>query len=211
MAVLRSRRKKVMAGQDGRDPISPPLSEHGDQDVKVAFLPAFRHHPAGVAIVTGDPGDGPVALTISSLISISIEPPTVAFSLSEASSSAGALMQCDTVVVHLVRQKDMQLARLCATSGAARFGADTAWARLPTREPYYPQVATWFKARIFDRAHAPGACLITAELIRVSPSAREPAEHETLVYANRTWHGLRPLEDPMRGPLVMWPDDSPTF
>jgi flavin reductase (DIM6/NTAB) family NADH-FMN oxidoreductase RutF len=204
-----------MARKGGRDCVSPALSERDatleDLTLKAAFLTAFRHHPAGVAIVTGDAGDGPVALTISSLISISVEPPTVAFSLSEASSSAGALMQCDTVIVHLARRNDMQLARLCATSGAARFGADVAWARLPTGEPYYPQVAVWFKARIRGRAPSPGACLMTAELIRVSPSSHEPTEGETLVYADRTWHGLRPLRDPIRAPLMMWPDDSPTF
>jgi flavin reductase (DIM6/NTAB) family NADH-FMN oxidoreductase RutF len=180
-------------------------------DVKTAFLTSFRHHAAGVAIVTGDPGDGPVALTISSLISIGIDPPMVAFSLSEASSSAGALMRCDTVIVHLARRKDRQLARICATSGAARFGADVVWARLPTGEPHYPEVAVWFKAGIRNRIPAPGACLMTAELLCASASSVEPPVDETLVYADRTWHGLRPLIDGKRAPLTLWPDDSPTF
>jgi flavin reductase (DIM6/NTAB) family NADH-FMN oxidoreductase RutF len=180
-------------------------------NVKLAFLASFRHHAAGVAIVTGDPGDGPVALTISSLISIGVEPPMVAFSLSEASSSAGALMRCDTVIVHLARRKDRQLARLCATSGAARFGVDVAWARLPTGEPYYPEVAVWFQAGIRSQIPSPGACLVTAELLCGSPSSFEPPDDDTLVYADRTWHGLRPLIDPVRTPLMLWPDDSPTF
>jgi flavin reductase (DIM6/NTAB) family NADH-FMN oxidoreductase RutF len=205
----------MMTRRGGRDRATPAFSDRDakfdDSDVKSAFLRAFRQHPAGVAVITGDPGGGPVALTISSLISISVEPPMVAFSLSEASSSAGALMQCDTVVVHLVRRKDMQLARLCAASGAARFGAGVAWARLPAGEPYYPQVAIWFKARVRGRMSSPGAWLVTAELLQVSSSARMPPDDETLVYADRTWHGLRPLIDPVRTPLVMWPDDSPTF
>ena len=205
----------MMTRQGGRDRAIPALSGRDakldDPDVKLAFLTAFRHHPAGVAVITGDAGGGPVALTISSLISISVEPPMVAFSLSEASSSAEALMQCDAVVVHFARRKDMQLARLCATSGAARFGAGATWARLPTGEPYYPEVAVWFKARVRGRMHSPGAWLVTAELLRSSPSSQAPPDDETLVYADRTWHGLRPLIDPVRTPLVMWPDDSPTF
>jgi flavin reductase (DIM6/NTAB) family NADH-FMN oxidoreductase RutF len=205
----------MMTRQGGRDRASVASSDRDakldDPDVKPAFLTAFRHHPAGVAVITGDPGGSPVALTISSLISISIEPPMVAFSLSEGSSSAGTLMQCDTVVVHFARRKDMQLARLCATSGAARFGAGVAWARLPTGEPYYPQVAVWFKARVHSRISSPGAWLVTAELLRASPFLRAPPDDETLVYADRTWHGLRPLIDPVRTPLAMWPDDSPTF
>jgi len=50
-----------------------------------AFLAAFRHHPSGVAIITAEAGEGPVALTVSSLISISATPPMVAFSLSASS------------------------------------------------------------------------------------------------------------------------------
>ena len=179
--------------------------------VTKAFLTAFRHHPAGVAIVTGDPGDGPAALTVSSLVSISMEPPTVAFSLSEASSSARVLERCETVVVHFVRRRNMQLARLCATSGAVRFGPNVEWDRLETGEPYYPQVDLWFRAAIRGRLAAPGALLVTAELQSASAVEHEPKEDEALVYANRAWHGLRPLADAVRTPLLLWPSDSATF
>ncbi|BCH23359.1 flavin reductase [Mesorhizobium sp. L-8-3] len=176
-----------------------------------AFLAAFRHHPAGAAIITGDPGDGPVALTISSLISVGVEPPTVAFSLSEASSSAKALARCETVVVHFVRRGNMQLARLCATSGTDRFGPEVSWTRLATGEPCYPQMDLRFRAALRGRLAAPGALVVTAEFLSVSAGDREPEEDETLVYANRAWHGLRPLADVVRAPLMLWPSDSATF
>ncbi len=179
--------------------------------VTKAFLEAFRHHPAGVAIITGDAGKGPAALTVSSLISVSVAPPTVAFSLSEASSSSRTLREAESVVVHFVRRSDMQLARLCATSGMDRFSADVQWSRLLTGEPYYPQVDLWFRAAIRGRLAAPGACLLTAEILHASPAMLETLENETLVYANRTWHGLRPIADAVRKPLSLWPDDSATF
>jgi flavin reductase (DIM6/NTAB) family NADH-FMN oxidoreductase RutF len=50
----------------------------GGSGVTDAFLAAVRHHPSGVAIITADAGEGPVALTVSSLISISATPPMVA-------------------------------------------------------------------------------------------------------------------------------------
>ncbi|MFI0842993.1 flavin reductase [Mesorhizobium sp. IMUNJ 23232] len=184
---------------------------NADEMVAKAFLAAFRHHPAGVAILTGDPGDGPVALTISSLISVGVEPPTVAFSLSDSSSSAKALARCETLVVHFVRRTNMQLARLCATSGSVRFGPGVEWDRLATGEPYYPQVETWFRAAIRGKLASPGACLATAELVESSPGWRDAPQSETLVYADRAWHGLRPLADPIRAPLLLWPDDSATF
>lgn len=198
---------------DRHSEISPTAPQHAaaSSAVAKAFVAAFRHHPGGVAIITGDPGDGPVALTVSSLISVSLEPPTVAFSLSEASSNAGRLGQCKTVVVHFVKRKNMQLARRCATSGAARFGHEVEWGRLATGEPYYAQIELWFRAAIRGRLAAPGASLVTAELLSASAVDREPHEDEALVYANRAWHGLRPLADAAKAPLLLWPSDSATF
>lgn len=174
-------------------------------------MTAFRHHPAGVAIITADPGDGPVALTVSSLISVSAAPPTVAFSLSDNSTSAGAVRRAETIVVHFVRRDDMELARLCATGGKDRFGPDVRWARLETGEPHYPEVALWFRAAIREQFVVPGACLVSAELLEVSPRLNEPHRDDALVYANRAWHGLRSIADTARAPLFLWPDDSATF
>ena len=52
-----------------------------------AFRRAFRGHPSGVAVVSAATPAGPVAVTVSSLISISDSPPTVAFSVRAASRS----------------------------------------------------------------------------------------------------------------------------
>ncbi|MQB41041.1 flavin reductase family protein [Rhizobium sp. ICMP 5592] len=179
--------------------------------VAEVFMMAFRHHPAGVAIITADPGDGPVALTVSSLISISASPPMVAFSLSDNSSSAHAVRRAETVVVHFVRRSDMELARLCATRGKDRFGPDVRWARLESGEPHYPDVGLWFQAAIRGLFPVPGACLVSAELLKASPGAQEGQQDDTLVYANRAWHGLRSIADAGLAPLFLWPDDSATF
>ncbi|OBZ94711.1 flavin reductase [Pararhizobium polonicum] len=176
-----------------------------------AFFSAFRHHPSGVAIITADAGDGPVALTVSSLISVSASPPMVAFSLSASSSTAKAVEQAETVVVHFVRRGDMKLARLCATSGVDRFGADVRWERLASGEPYYPQVGFWFRAALRGRLAVPGACLVTAELLSASPFAQDARGDDTLVYANRTWHELRTISEENKAPLLLWPEDSATF
>lgn len=176
-----------------------------------AFLAAFRHHPSGVAIITAEAGEGPVALTVSSLISISATPPMVAFSLSASSSSARAIERAASVVIHFVRRADMQLARLCATSGSDRFASEVRWARLDSGEPYYPQVDLWFRAELRDRLETPSACLVTAELTSVSPGAHATRQADALVYSNRAWHGLGPVVDTVSAPVLLWPDDSATF
>ena len=194
---------KAAASETGAAAVASPVTE--------AFLTAFRHHPAGVAIITADAGSGPVALTVSSLISISATPPMVAFSLSASSSSAKVVETAASVVIHFVRRSDMALARLCATSGKDRFGPDVRWARLDTGEPYYPQVDLWFRAELRGRLETPGACLVTAELTAVSPASHVTRPSDTLVYANRAWHGLGPVVDAASAPVLLWPDDSATF
>jgi flavin reductase (DIM6/NTAB) family NADH-FMN oxidoreductase RutF len=176
-----------------------------------SFLTTFRHHPAGVAIVTGDPGSGPVALTISSLISVSVDPPTIAFSLSQESSSGRALAECETVIVHLVRRKTIDLATLCATRGTIRFGPKVRWTRLATGEPYYPQHEIWFRAALGKRLSLPGACLVSAELLSAPSLQIEPKSGDAVVYADHGWHGLHPLADTANPLLQMWPFDSATF
>lgn len=198
-----SRPDKVAAPETG--------AAAGGSAITDAFLAAFRHHPSGVAIITADAGEGPVALTVSSLISISALPPMVAFSLSASSSSARTVERAASAVVHFVRRADMQLARLCATPGKDRFASGVRWARLESGEPYYPQVELWFRAELRDRLETPGACLVTAELTAVSSGAHATRQAEALVYSNRAWHALGPVVDTASAPVLLWPDDSATF
>src|ERR1700712_2067372 len=86
-----------------------------------AFKLAFRNHPAGVAVITADAGDGPVGLTATSVFSVSAEPALLVFSISALSSSAPTINRADTVVVHLLGADQLELAKLFSTKGADRF------------------------------------------------------------------------------------------
>lgn len=166
------------------------------ESVSDAFREAFRCHPAGVAVITADPGEKPVAMTVSSLISVSGAPPTVAFSLSSRSGSTGSVLKSETIVIHLLRYPDLELARLGATPGADRFGPEVECARLPTGEPRYTRVATWFRARITGTLPVEGATLVSAELLEGETARGSDApERESLVYMDRRWHRLRENRD----------------
>ena len=145
------------------------------------FKFAFRHHPAGVAVVTADAGNGPVAMTVSSLSSVGIAPPTLVFSASPRSSATPVIREAGTLVVHM----------LASTSGVDRFGEDVNWDRLPTGEPYYPEASEWLRGRIIGRLDINGSTLVVVEALQAKP--REDVEHDDrlpLVYHNRTWHAL---------------------
>jgi len=153
------------------------------------FKLAFRNHPAGVAIITADAGDGPVGLTATSVFSVSAEPPLLVFSISGQSSSAPTINRADTVVVHLLGASQLDAAKLFATSGVDRFADPESWARLETGEPYLPAAPVWIRGRIINRMEAGGSTVVAVHALQ-SSIAEDAASVAPLVYHNRTWHHI---------------------
>jgi flavin reductase (DIM6/NTAB) family NADH-FMN oxidoreductase RutF len=149
------------------------------------FRALMRHHPTGVALITADPGDGPVALTATSLVSLSAEPPLVAFSLSGLSSATPSLRRASTFVIHLLAEEEIGLARLGATSGVDRFADSSAWARLETGEPYFVQPTVRMRARRANSLSAGTSLLVVAHVLDAVVAV--PPERKPLVYLGRTW------------------------
>lgn len=156
------------------------------------FKALFRGHPGGVAVITADAGDGPVALTATSVSSVSADPPLLIFSISAQSSAADVLSRAETVVVHLLDAHDLDIARLGATSGVDRFADTDRWSRLVTGEPVYHDVRAWARCAVIGRMDAGGSTVIAAHALQ-SDLQRDVAPGEpgdALVYHNRTWHRL---------------------
>lgn len=156
------------------------------------FIAAFRNHPAGVALVTADAGEGPVAMTATSVCSVDADPPTVAFSASTRSSSTPTLLRASTVVVHLLSSRQLDLAQLGATSGVDRFADTSLWRRLPTGEPLFTDAAAWIRGRVTGTLPAAGGTLFMVEGEEIGGRHTEPdvAVDPPLVYHSRAWHAL---------------------
>lgn len=150
------------------------------------FKLAFRHHPAGTAVITADAGDGPVAMTATSVFSVSAEPPLFVFSISDQSSASTTITKAETLIVHLLSADQLDLAKLGATSGIDRFADTSLWHALPTGEPVFDG-PRWIRAAIVSRVAAGTATLIVAEALETDLS---PETGEGLVYVDRTWHRL---------------------
>ncbi|SNQ50571.1 Flavin oxidoreductase [Frankia canadensis] len=159
------------------------------------FKSAFRNHPAGVAVITADPGDGPVAMTATSVFSVSAEPPLLVFSISAQSSAAPSILRADTVVVHLLGTGQLEIAKLGATSGIDRFADTSLWRRMRTGEPYFPSAHAWIRGRIANHMAAGTSTLVVVQAVETgAPPVGDPSADagsaEPLVYHNRTWHRL---------------------
>lgn len=151
------------------------------------FKRAFRNHAAGVAVITADPGGAPVALTATSVFSVSAEPPLLVFSISSSSSSAPAILASETLVVHLLGSDQLGLAQLCSTPGADRFAPETGWQRLETGEPYYPGAPTHIRGTVVTRVAAGSSTVVVVHALDAEIDEDGSAP---LVYHNRTWHSV---------------------
>ena len=152
---------------------------------------AFRNHAAGVAVVTADPGDGPVGMTATSVFSVSATPPLLVFSVSDLSSATPGILAADSVVVHLLGADQAQIAKRFATSGIDRFEDTSTWDRLPTGEPYIPAADAWIRGTIVNRFTAGTSTLVVVNATDAQvPELAETANAKPLVYHNRTWHHL---------------------
>ncbi len=156
------------------------------------FKLLFRGHPGGVAVITATGPDGPVALTATSVSSVSVDPPLLTFSLSALSSAAPVILAASTVVIHLLDADDLEIARLASTSGVDRFADTTLWTHLVTGEPVYHGVRAWVRCAVVNRMDAGGSTVIAAHALQSNVARQvEPAQTSpALVYHNRAWHRL---------------------
>ncbi len=155
-----------------------------------AFRDAFRHHPAGVAVVTArDGAGGPVGLTASSVASVSLSPPALVLSLSHRASATTAMLAAPSFLVHLLEARNVELARRFAGSGADRFGPATRWTPLATGEPWLPEAPTALRCRPLSRTPVGDATVVAAEVVGVRSSGRAGPP---LVHHDRGYHVLGP-------------------
>lgn len=154
-----------------------------------AFKHAFRFHAAGVTVVSADAGEGPVALTASSVSSVSADPPVLTFAISGSTSSARTLTTASSVVVHLLGADQLELAVRCATPGVDRFADPAWWERLPTGEPAFVGSRARLVGDVIDR-RTYGDSTVIALRIRTTEIAADVTVRAPLAYHDRTWHQL---------------------
>lgn len=159
------------------------------------FKLAFRNHAAGVALITADAGGGPVAMTATSVFSVSAEPPLIVFSVSDASSSSEVMRHAETVVIHILGGEQLHLAKLGATSGIDRFADTDLWRRLPTGEALFHQAPVWIRATIVERMRAGTSTVFAVHATESNVQAGDELPADPLVYHNRTWHRLSELSE----------------
>lgn len=172
--------RETADGSDGR-PATLPAD---------TFRTVFRSHPAGVAVVALLDDGCPVGFTATSVISVSADPPLLAFSLASTSSSWPAVARARTLTVSFLADHQDDVSARFATSGIDRFAAG-GWSTLPTGEPVIDGAISWVRAEVVQRAGVGGSYLVT--VLALESSVVEQRASETsrpLVYHDRRYHRI---------------------
>ncbi|MCW2831082.1 MAG: flavin reductase-like protein [Aeromicrobium sp.] len=154
------------------------------------FRQVFRNYPSGVAVVTAVVDGNPAAMTATSVISVSAEPPVLVLSLSALSSASAIILLASSVVVHLLDADDLDLAKLCSTSGVNRFAEEDTWTLLPTGEPLFHTCRTWIRGDIIGRMLVGGSTVVAVKAMETRSDDEAEPGVGPLVYHARRWHTL---------------------
>ncbi|MGB8385207.1 MAG: flavin reductase family protein [Dermatophilaceae bacterium] len=152
-----------------------------------AYKQLFRAFASSVAVVTADGPDGPVGMTVSSLVAVSLAPPLLLVSLANLSRTLAAVSESGRFAVNLLHDDQQHLAARFATSRPA-------WVKFAG-----VALADDASVPVLDRALAAVVCdvtwahpagdhtLVLGEIVRADTDTGRP-----LVWHASGYHALHP-------------------
>jgi flavin reductase (DIM6/NTAB) family NADH-FMN oxidoreductase RutF len=151
------------------------------------FRAVLRHHAAGVAVITAGT-ETPVGFCATSLASVSLEPQLVSFAVALESASWATLESARHVAVHLLTDRQEEIARRFARPREDKFGPGTAWRRGPYGLPVLDDVLAWMVLEPTTRLIAGDHALVVSQVVE----AWHGADRGPLVYHDGGFLGLPP-------------------
>jgi flavin reductase (DIM6/NTAB) family NADH-FMN oxidoreductase RutF len=146
----------------------------------------MRLWPHGVSVLSVDVEGDRMGVTVSSLVSLSLEPPLVAVSIGKQASCYELVRQAGRFAVSLLGADQEELARRFASGRPPLVH----WQGVPTREgtfaPLIDGALGWIEATTRAEHDAGDHTLFVADVVTV---ARGPSR-QALVYRESTYHAL---------------------
>lgn len=165
----------------------PPAGDSSEFTLSQVLRRTMRRHAAGVSVITAcDAGGGPVGFCATSLTSVSLQPPTVSFSVDASSSSGQAWRNTAQGIVHLLRSDQADVASAFAVSGPGKFAGPVSWRRGPAGQPLLDDVLAWMLVRTRIRLVVGDHLLIVCD---VRQADVQPG-HGPLIHYNSGFHSL---------------------
>jgi len=165
--------------------VSPPTD-----DPQEVFLEAFRRHAAGISVITLRQEDGsPTGFTATSVASLAADPPMVTLNMATTSSSWPAVEKADHLLIHMLSEGNLSLAKKFADLKEARF-LGVGVQEGPHNTPLVPGAAAYLVGKIIDRVVHYRAATVVLEIVGGGLGDTGPG----LAYHGRSYAVASPLE-----------------
>ncbi|WP_411113656.1 flavin reductase family protein [Streptomyces sp. 029-5] len=139
---------------------------------------------SGVAVVTAPSDDGPVGTTVSTVTSLSADPPLLLVCLSHTSRTLAAITPGSAFAVHLLHAEQSGRARLFSTATPAeRFAAESYEEVLGA--PVLSDTFAWSVCRTEEVRAYGDHCLVVGRVAALHTSGGRP-----LIWHDRAFHTL---------------------
>ena len=144
--------------------------------MKQPFLDVMARLPAGVVLISARVGEDYKALTVSSLVSISLDPPLVLVGLERESATRTVILETKAFNASvLTRRQEFVADRFAGRAPAV----DPKWATLPHRLgkngiPLLEGAAAWLECRLSDSYRAGDHDIVIAEVEDAEVGSGDP-------------------------------------
>ncbi len=146
----------------------------------------MRRWPHGVSVLSVDTDGDRMGVTVSSLVSLSLEPPLIGVSIGKQASCYELLRRAGQFAVSLLGANQEEVARRFASG----FPPIVHWQGVPIREgrvaPLIEGALGWIEARTRAEHDAGDHTIFVAEVLSIEHG---PARH-ALVYRESAYHAL---------------------
>ena len=133
------------------------------------FRAVMGHFTTGIAIVTAMEGTEPVGLTCQSFMSLSLDPPLVAFSPAKSSTSWPRIRQAGAFCVNVLTEAQEDVCRVFATTGADKFRG-VGWRSGETGSPILDDALAWIDCRIEHEIDAGDHVIVIGRVLELDVS-----------------------------------------
>ena len=154
------------------------------------------HYPTGIAVITAIAADGlPVAMTVGTFTSVSLDPPLVGFLPAQSSKTFERLRTATGFCVNVLAADQEVLCRAFASSAGDRFAGVT-WHSSPGGSPIIDGCVAWIDTTLEDIIEVGDHFLVTGRVLDLEVTGRGLP----LLYFERGYGRFAPLQFVHRSP-----------
>ncbi|WP_257478247.1 flavin reductase family protein [Acidipropionibacterium jensenii] len=156
-----------------------------EPDLGHELAAVFRWHPAAAAVVTAPGKAGPVGMTVSSLASVSVDPPLVSMSMGHSSKTLAELEIGSRIVIHPLDAGQERLGNEFARHGGTV--PASCWQISEEGVPCLNVTTPRLHCEVVRMVDLGVSTLLVAQADRIEPGRRGPAG---MVWMGRRWYSV---------------------